>query len=97
MSAISILVIGIALNTLIFNESKPVLSKYELSLGLNRGLDYVPPTNWVNRKIRGAMGIGLGYLNEIAPEDESIFTKSWLQQVYNSNQSTIKKVIFIEV
>ena len=96
MSAISILVIGIALNTLLFNESKPVLSKYELSLGLNRGLDNVPPTNWVNRKIRGAMGIGLGYLNEIAPEDESIFTKSWLQQVYNSNQSTIKKVIFID-
>jgi hypothetical protein len=96
MSVISIMVVGIAVNTLFFNESKPVLSKYELSLGLNRGLDYVPPTNWLNRKIRGAMGIGLGYLNEIAPEDESIFTKSWLQQVYNSNQSTIKKVVFIE-
>jgi hypothetical protein len=42
------------------------------------------------------MGTGLRYLNNIAPADESIFTKPWLQQVYNSNQSTIKKLLFIQ-
>lgn len=95
MTLIGILVVGVALNTLFFNESKPVLSKYELSQGLDKGLEFVPPTSWVNRKIRAVMGTGLRYLNEIAPVDESIFTKTWMQQVYNSNQSTIKSLNFI--
>jgi hypothetical protein len=96
MTVITILVMGIALNTYLFNESKTMLSKFQLSVGLERVLESVPSTSLFNQNIRRVLGFGFHYLHGIAPEDEPILTKPWLMQVYNSNQSTVKKLLFLD-
>ncbi len=96
MATITILVVGVALNTFIFNESKTILSKYQISLGLNQNLEKIPKTGWVNQNIRRVLGFGFGYLHSIAPEDEMIFTRPRYFQVYNSNLSTVKKLVFVD-
>ena len=96
ITSISIVVIVIGLNTLFFNDAKPILTKYEISQELSWMLDRIPTSNTVYRKSRAIAGVVFRYLESISPTGESIFTKSRISQVYNSNQGTITSVEYIE-
>jgi 4-amino-4-deoxy-L-arabinose transferase-like glycosyltransferase len=96
ISLLSLVVLIIGLNTLLFNKSKPVLSKYELSQGLTGVLARLPQTNPITLKARSLAGFVIGFVKEIAPVGESVFMQSRIQQIYNSNQSTIENLEFVE-
>lgn len=82
----------LALNTLFFNISKPVLTKYTLRDSLTV----------VNKRLgfpgflRKPLAYGLVFLSDNAPAREPILSVSRDEQVYFSNRSVLKDLRFVE-
>jgi 4-amino-4-deoxy-L-arabinose transferase-like glycosyltransferase len=88
--ALCILTLGV--NTILFNNSKPILTKYNLrdALSAVNNLPELPGF------IRKPVAYGIVVLRNNAPERESILSVTRDEQVYSSNHNVLADLHFIE-